>query len=51
MPVFAVKLITEAYTGVGPSWGIENPTIAALFFTPPYAKATREALFNNKKEG
>lgn len=49
-PVFAVKIVTEAYTRVGPSWGLENAELASLFFSPPYAKLTRDALFG-KEEG
>lgn len=44
-PVYAVKIVTEAYTTVGPSWGIDNPELAKLFFSPPYAKVTRDSLF------
>ena len=48
-PTFAVRLVAEAYTGVGPSWGLENPALADLFFTPPHSKVVREALFSNKR--
>lgn len=44
-PTFAVKIITEAYTQVGPRWGLDNSELASLFFSPPYAKITRDALF------
>ena len=45
-PTFVVKVVAEAYTSVGPAWGVENAALAALFFSQPHAKATRDALFN-----
>ena len=46
-PTFAVRIVAEMYTGVGPTWGIDNPSLASMFFSAPYAKVTRETLFNN----
>lgn len=45
---FVVKLISEMYTGVGPTWGVENPELAAFFVAPPYAKLIRDSLFGGK---
>lgn len=43
--MFAVKLVTEMYTETGPTWGVDNPEVASMFFSPPYANYTKEALF------
>jgi hypothetical protein len=48
-PVFALKIITEAYTGVGPSWGLDNPRLASMFFSPPYSKLIRDSIFRGQQ--
>lgn len=48
-PVFVLKIITEAYTGVGPSWGLDNGRLASMFLTPPYAKLIRDSLFRGQQ--